>query len=210
VVACDAHGTLHRRRHDLEAQAPIVPQWAICQESNAENITGGTAAAIRGADILIAFSHPGPGVIQPDWIATMAKDAIVIAGANPVPEIWPKQALSAGARIVGTGRSDFPNQVNNALAFPGIFRGVLDAQASAITDAMAVAAALELARSTEIQGLREDHILPALDEREVPLRLAVATALAAQEAGLARRPGTAEEFRARAQAALKNMRGGVD
>jgi len=127
-----------------------------------------------------------------------------------VPEIWPKQALSAGARIVGTGRSDFPNQVNNALAFPGIFRGVLDAQASAITDAMAVAAALELARSTEIQGLREDHILPTLDEREVPLRLAVATALAAQEAGLARRPGTAEEFRARAQAALKDVRGGVD
>ena len=202
VVACDVNGTLHGGRGDLEALAEIAPQWDICRESNAEGITGGAAEAIRGADILIAFSRPGPGVIRPEWITTMAPDALVIAGANPVPEIWPPEARAAGARIVGTGRSDFPNQVNNALAFPGIFRGVLDVRARAISDAMAIAAALELARCAELQGLREEHLLPTLDETEVPLRLAVATGMAAQKAGLAQRPGTPEELRARAERAI--------
>jgi len=200
MVACDEHGTLQRGRGDLEALAAIAPQWAICQESNADGVDGGAADAMRGADVLLAFSRPGPETITADWVAAMARDAIVIAGANPVPEIWPHVAHAAGARIVGTGRSDFPNQVNNALAFPGIFRGVLDVQARAITDALALAAAFELAACAEMRGLRADHILPTLEEPDVAVRLAVAVGLAAQAAGLTRRPGTAAELRARAEA----------
>ena len=202
IIACDEHGILNKDRADLEAQAAIAPQWGICQESNAEGIAGSLAEAIRGADVLIAFSRPGPDVIAPEWISTMADEAVVIAGANPVPEIHPDAAKAAGARVVGTGRSDFPNQVNNALAFPGIFRGVLDVQARAITDTMAVAAALELARCAELQGLTDQHILPTLDEETIPARIAVATALAAQEAGLAQNPGSPDEIQNRVEAAL--------
>lgn len=202
IVACDEYGVLHRGRRDLAALAAVAPQWRICEETNAEGVTGGPAEAIRGADILIAFSRPGPGVIAPEWVRTMAKDAIVIAGANPTPEIWPAAAHAAGARIVGTGRSDFPNQVNNALAFPGIFRGLLDVRARCITDALAVAAALELARCADIEGLRDDHILPTLDEPGVAARLAVAVGLAAQQAGVARRPLSAEELATQAARAI--------
>jgi malate dehydrogenase (oxaloacetate-decarboxylating) len=192
VIACDAYGTLHRGRKDLAALKGVAPQWGICQETNAEGIEGGIADAVRGTDLLIAFSRPGPDTIEPDWVRTMAPDAIVIAGANPTPEILPDAAHAAGARIVGTGRSDFPNQVNNALAFPGIFRGVLDVRARRITDEMAVAAARELARCAEIRGLRADHILPTLDEPETAVRLAVATGLAAEKAGIADCPADAE------------------
>ncbi len=167
---------------------------------------GSAAEAIRGADVLIAFSRPGPDVIAPDGVRAMAEDAIVIAGANPTPEIWPEDARAAGARIVGTGRSDFPNQVNNALAFPGIFRGVLDVRARRITDGMAVAAAEELARCAEIQGLREDHILPTLDEAEVAVRIAVATGMAAREAGVARLDLDAAALRAHAERAIERAR----
>ena len=206
IVACDAGGILNEARADLEAQTEVAPQWAICQESNAEGRVGGIPEALRSADVLIAFSKPGPHTILPEWVESMAEDAIVIAGANPVPEIWPEAARAAGARIVGTGRSDFPNQVNNALAFPGIFRGVLDVRARRISDGMAIAAALELARCAELRGLTEEHILPTLDEEEVPIRLAVATGLAAQQAGLAQRPGTVEELETRAEQALRASR----
>ncbi len=211
IVACDEHGTLHAGRDDLAAMAdaPLTadaPQWRICQETNAAGVVGGAAEAIRGADLLIAFSRPGPDVIALDWVRAMAEDAIVIAGANPTPEIWPEDACAAGARIVGTGRSDFPNQVNNALAFPGIFRGVLDVRARRITDEMAIAAAEELARCAEIQGLREDHILPTLDEAEVAVRIAVATGLAAQAEDVARRELDALTLRANAERAIKRAR----
>lgn len=202
MVACDAGGILHRGRRDWEAQAELAPQWGICQESNAEGRTGGIPEALAGADVALAFSRPGPGVIQPEWIAGMAQHAIVIAGANPVPEIAPEAAHAAGAWIVGTGRSDFPNQVNNALAFPGIFRGVLDVQARTITAAMAVAAAEALAACAHDRGLREDHILPTLDEPDVAVRVAVATGLAAQREGVARHPGPAADLEVRARKAI--------
>jgi malate dehydrogenase (oxaloacetate-decarboxylating) len=128
----------------------------------------------------------------------MAKDAIVFACANPVPEIWPWEAEEAGARIVATGRSDFPNQVNNSLGFPGIFRGVLDVEARTISDEMAIAAATELARCAEERGLDESRILPRMDEFEVHPRVAVATAMKAQEQGIAGRSATASELYERA------------
>jgi malate dehydrogenase (oxaloacetate-decarboxylating) len=145
IVACDTKGTLHRGRHDIERQrAAYFDKWRVCTETNAEGIVGGNAEALRGADVCIAFTRSGPGIIRPEWVAAMARDAVVFACANPVPEIWPWEAEAAGARVVGTGRGDFANQVNNSLGFPGIFRGVLDVRARTITDEMAIAAAREL------------------------------------------------------------------
>ncbi|HDH09549.1 MAG TPA: NADP-dependent malic enzyme, partial [Chloroflexi bacterium] len=177
IVACDSKGTLHPGRHDIEErQEEFADKWRICNETNAERVVGGIAEAMRGADLCIAFSRPGPGTIKPEWVKAMAKDAIVFACANPIPEIWPWEAKEAGARIVGTGRSDFPNQLNNSLGFPGIFRGVLDVRARTITDEMALAAAHELARCAEERGIHEDDIAPRMDEWEVFPREAVATA----------------------------------
>jgi malate dehydrogenase (oxaloacetate-decarboxylating) len=187
IIACDSVGTLHRGRQDIEQRhAEFVDKWRICQETNPDGIAGGIAEALEGADVCIAFSQPNPDLIQPAWVKRMARDAIVFACANPLPEIWPWEAQRAGARIVATGRSDFPNQLNNSLCFPAIFRGVLDVQARTITDTMAMAAAHELARCAETQGLTEDHILPKMDEWEVYPQLAVATALQAQAEGVAR------------------------
>lgn len=204
IVACDSVGTLHRGRHDLEQRrAEFVDKWRICNESNADGIAGGIAEALDGADVCIAFSQPNPDLIQPAWVKRMAKDAIVFACANPLPEIWPWAAHAAGARIVATGRSDFPNQLNNSLCFPAIFRGVLDVQARTITDTMATAAAHELARCAEWQGLTEEHILPKMDEWEVYPHIAVATALQAQAEGIARLTLSSDELYRRARTIIQ-------
>ncbi len=158
----------------------------MLRKTNADNIMGTTVDALRGADVLISFTRPGPGVIKKEWIREMNDDAIVFPLANPVPEIWPDEAKEAGARIVGTGRSDFPNQVNNSLGFPGIFRGALDVRAKTITDEMAIAAAYELAKVAEEQGLSEEHILPSMQDWEVFPREAAAVATKAVEQNIAR------------------------
>jgi malate dehydrogenase (oxaloacetate-decarboxylating) len=207
VVACDHSGVLHPGRHDIEARCDeFRDKWLACQESNGDAVTGGVREALTGADVCIAFAHPGPGVIEPEWLAGMRADAIVFACANPVPEIWPDDAKAAGARIVATGRSDLPNQLNNSLGFPGIFRGVLDVGASAITDEMAIAAALELARYAAARRLDDDHILPTMAEWEVFPRVAVATARAAQTLGLARVQIPDDELYQRAYRAIRNAR----
>ncbi len=186
IVACDSRGILHKGRQDLEAQQEeFADKWQICQTSNADNVTGGVREALRGADACVAFSTPGPGVIPPAAIREMARDPIVFACANPIPEIWPWEAKEAGARIVGTGRSDFANQVNNSLGFPGIFRGALDVRARTISDEMAMAAAAELAAFAEQRGIGPENILPRMDEWEVFAAVAVAAARKAQEQGLA-------------------------
>jgi malate dehydrogenase (oxaloacetate-decarboxylating) len=193
IVACDSRGTLHRGRVDLEAaRETYSDKWRICTETNPERVTGGIAKALRGADVCIAFSRPGPGVIEPDWVRAMARDAIVFACANPVPEIWPWDAAEAGARIVATGRGDLPNQLNNSLAFPGIFRGALDVRASAISDAMALDAADALARVARAGGLSEQRVLPHMSETEAHVQVALATAAAAVREGLARVPAPAD------------------
>ncbi|MBI4455667.1 MAG: NADP-dependent malic enzyme [Acidobacteria bacterium] len=186
IVACDSNGTLHPGRHDIRVrQKEFAEKWQVCNETNGERVAGGVAEALRGADVCIAFSASGPGIIRTEWVKQMAKDAIVFTCANPVPEIWPWEAREAGARIVATGRSDFPNQLNNSLGFPGIFRGVLDVRARFITDEMALAAAHELAAFAAERGIHEESILPRMDEWEVFAREAVATALKAQEQGVA-------------------------
>jgi malate dehydrogenase (oxaloacetate-decarboxylating) len=161
---------------------------------------------MRGADVMIAFSRPGPGTIKPEWVAGMAEDAMVFPCANPIPEIWPWEAKEAGARIVGTGRSDFPNQLNNSLGFPGIFRGTLDVRAKTITDEMALAAAHELAKCAEERGIDEDNIAPNMDEWDVFPREAVATAMKAQEQGIARLKKTREQLYEEASAIIKQAR----
>jgi malate dehydrogenase (oxaloacetate-decarboxylating) len=200
IIACDSLGTLHRGRHDIERrQNEYREKWRVCLESNADGIVGGVPESLRGADACVAFSRSGPGIIQPAWVRAMARDAIVFACANPVPEIWPWEAAEAGARIVATGRSDFPNQLNNSLVFPGLFRGALDVRARTITDEMASAVGRALAHVAEQRGLREDDILPRMDEWEVHPRLAVVAAMAAQAQGLARVARSADEIEADAR-----------
>jgi malate dehydrogenase (oxaloacetate-decarboxylating) len=200
IVACDRAGTLHRGRSDLEAKRAEFPdKWRVCEETNADGVVGGIAEALRGADVCIAFSSSGPDVIHPDWVRAMRRDAVVFACANPVPEIWPFDAKEAGARIVCTGRGDFPNQVNNSLGFPAIFRGALDVRARDISDGMALAAARELAAFAEARGLREDDMMPRMDEWEVYPRVAAATGAAACAEGLARLPKTRDELEAAAR-----------
>jgi malate dehydrogenase (oxaloacetate-decarboxylating) len=187
IIACDTRGTLHRNRRDIEEeQTKFAEKWQVCQETNRECEIRGIQEALRGADVCVAFSCSGPGIILPEWVRAMAKDAIVFACANPIPEIWPSDAREAGARIVATGRSDLNNQLNNSLAFPGIFRGTLDARARTISDEMAIAAATELAFYADEHGLTEESILPPMADWLVVPRIAAATALKAQEQGLAR------------------------
>ena len=185
MIMVDSQGTLHKGRSDLRTLENRA-KWHMCEISNQEGRTGGISEALRDADVCIALSRSGPGTIRPQWIAAMARDAIVFACANPVPEIWPWEAEAAGARIVATGRSDFPNQVNNSLGFPAIFRGVLDVAARKITDEMCIAAAEELARCVDDQDLSEAYILPRMDEWEVFPRQAAAVGLKAIEQGVAR------------------------
>ena len=204
VIACDSKGILHPERDDIaQRKIEFVDKWRICQHSNAEGRRGGPAEAMRGADVCIAASRPGPGTILPEWVKGMAEDAILFACANPIPEIWPWEAKETGARIVGTGRSDFPNQINNSLGFPGIFRGVLDVRATTITDEMAIAAAEELARCARERGIDEEHILPTMADWEIFPREAAAVGVKAQEQGVARLSISREELLSKAQATIR-------
>jgi len=207
LVAVDSQGILHRDRKDIERQRELFPEkWRVCLEGNAEDRRGGIAEALRGADVCLAFSKPGPGTVRPEWVQGMARDAILFACAQPVPEIWPWEGKEAGVRVFGTGRSDFPNQINNSLGFPGIFRGALDVRARTITDEMCLAAAQELARCAEDRGIHEDYIVPTMDEWEIFPREAAAVATKAQEQGVARLEATAEELYARASRTIKEAR----
>lgn len=193
-IMIDSKGPLHRNRKDLEKDKKFYEKWRLCERTNEECIDAPVSEVLEGADVLIALSKPGPGTVKGEWIKRMAKDAIVFACANPVPEIWPWEAKEAGARIVATGRGDFPNQVNNSLGFPGIFRGTLDVQAKTITDEMCIAAAKELAKTAEDKGLSEDYIIPTMDEWEVFPREAVAVGMKAIEQGIARKVMKKEEL----------------
>ncbi|MDD8026954.1 MAG: NADP-dependent malic enzyme [Acidobacteriota bacterium] len=194
MLSVDSKGILSRDRADREKlQADFKEKWDICMTTNPKCKQGQTPEAIMGADVLVCCSTPGPGTIKPEWVKTMAPNSIVFAEANPIPEIWPWEAKEAGARIVATGRSDFPNQVNNSLGFPGIFRGALDVRAKTITDEMCIAAAMELAKVAEDKGIHEEYIIPNMDEWEVFPREAVAVGSKAIEQGVARFTFTAEE-----------------
>ena len=194
AMMVDSKGILGKHRQDLEKRRfEYVDKWRLCQTTNAEGREGGIPEAMKDADVVIALSKPGPGTILPEWVKGMAKDAIIFACANPVPEIWPWEALEAGAAIVATGRSDFPNQVNNSLGFPGIFRGALDVRASTITDEMCFAAAEALAEKVG-DRLGPDHILPTMDDWTVFAYEAAAVGRKAIEQGIARLDFSYEEL----------------
>ncbi len=200
LILVDSRGILHPGREDLERSKEKNPyKWNYACETNAEGRTGEMAAAIEGADVLIAASKPGPDTIKKEWLQAMNDDAIAFFMANPIPEIWPWEAREAGVRIVGTGRSDFPNQVNNSIGFPGIFRGTLDVFAKTITDEMAIAAAFAIAQTAEEKGLHDEYIVPTMMETDVFINEAVAVGLKAIEQGIARRALSADEIRAKAE-----------
>ncbi len=209
IVVIDSRGVLHPHRDDID-KLMISNQWKyrIALETGGGWLRAGDGIekALEGADALVAASRPGPGVIKKEWVAKMARDAIVFAEANPVPEIWPWEAKEAGARIVATGRSDLPNQVNNSLVFPAVFRGVLDVRAKTITDEMAIEAAVEIARYAEERGLNEDYIIPKMEEWHLYPRVAAAVAVKAVEQGVARKTTTYREELERAEEIIRRSR----
>jgi malate dehydrogenase (oxaloacetate-decarboxylating) len=206
AVIVDSKGILGPHRKDLEMRrAEYVDKWRLCQITNGDLRQGGIAEAMEGVDVVIGLSQPGPGVIRPEWVERMNSDAIVFACANPVPEIWPWEAKQAGAAVVATGRSDFPNQVNNSLGFPGIFRGALDVRARTISDEMCLAAANALADHIG-DRLDDEHILPSMDDWDVFAREAAAVGIKAQEQGLARLEKSYEELYEHAMAMIGRSR----
>jgi len=207
LIAVDSKGILHRDRGDREIlKTKYKEKWHICETTNPKGIKGDIKESMEGADVVISASKPGPGVIKKEWVEAMAEDSIVFSEANPIPEIWPWEAKEGGARIVATGRSDFPNQVNNSLGFPGIFRGALDIRATKITDEMCIVAAQELAKVAEDNGINEDYIIPNMDQWEVFPREAVAVGTKGIEQGVARVKASAEERLKRAEEIIKKAR----
>ncbi len=205
IIMVDTKGIIYPGREDIKKEEN---QWKydLSQKTNAEGRRGDISEAFKGADAVVAASKPGPGTIRKEWVATMADNAIVFACANPIPEIWPWEAKEAGAKIIATGRSDFPNQVNNSLGFPAIFRGVLDVKAKTVTDDMCIAAAQELAKFAEERGMHEEDILPRMEEWEVFPREAVACALKSIDQGVARVKPSRQELYERAVAIIQNAR----
>jgi malate dehydrogenase (oxaloacetate-decarboxylating) len=205
IILVDTKGIVHQNRKDITREEDPW-KFDLAQKTNGENRTGDISEAFKGADAVVAASTPRPDTIKKAWVKTMANDGVLFACANPIPEIWPWDAEEAGARIVATGRSDFPNQVNNSLGFPGIFRGVLDVRARTVTDDMCIAAAEELARFAEERGITEKDILPRMEEWEVFPREAVACALKSIEQGVARIKPSRQELYERATAMIQNAR----
>lgn len=179
ITLCDTKGAIYMGRR--EGMNPIKEQMA--EITNRDGIKGSLSEVIVGADIFIGVS--APNVLTEDMVESMAKDGIVFACANPVPEIYPEQAIKAGARIVATGRSDYPNQINNVLAFPGIFRGVFDVRARDINVEMKIAAAKAIAELISEDELREDYIIPAAFDKRVGNAVAKAVASEAIRTGVA-------------------------
>jgi malate dehydrogenase (oxaloacetate-decarboxylating) len=208
IIMVDTKGAIYPGREDITKEEDPW-KYELAQKTNAEGRRGDITEAFKGVDAVVAASKPGPGTLKKEWVATMADNSIIFACANPIPEIWPWEAAEAGARIVATGRSDFPNQVNNSLGFPAIFRGVLDVKAKTVTDDMCIAAAYELAKFAEERGMHDKDILPRMEEWEVYPREAVACALKSIEQGVARVKPSRQELYERAKAIIQNARESV-
>ena len=196
VILCDSRGVIHKSRPDLNPS-----KQEIAALTNPRNVTGTLADAIRGADVFLGLSVAG--IVTPDMVSSMAGDAVVFAMANPEPEIMPELALEAGAVVVATGRSDYPNQVNNVLGFPGIFRGALDVRASDINEHMKMAASRAIA--SLVENVTRECIIPSpLDRRVVPA-VAEAVARAAIESGVARVPVDPVQVGRRAEEMVRKL-----
>lgn len=179
IVVCDKKGSLYRGMDFIDEAKD-----ELAGITNPDNVKGPLKEAIKGADVFIGVSVPG--ALTAEMVKSMNRDSIIFAMANPTPEIFPEEAKAAGARIIGTGRSDFPNQVNNVLAFPGIFRGALDTRARDINEAMKLAAAYAIAEAVPFDDLKDDNIIPKAFDREVQKKVAAAVAKAAMDSGAGR------------------------
>jgi malate dehydrogenase (oxaloacetate-decarboxylating) len=194
LIVLDSKGILHPEREDID-QLMLKNKWKyeIAIHTNGDRLTGGLKDALDGADALVAAAGVGPELIKPDELSVMNKRAIAFFLANPVPEMLPDAAIAAGAEVVATGRSDYPNQVNNSLMFPAIFRGALDVRAKTISDSMVIDAAMELAAFAREKGISRDYIIPTMVQWEVYPRVAAKVGQAAVRDGVARRRLSAKE-----------------
>lgn len=180
IILCGRHGALTKDDPKLNSV-----QKEMVGKTNLNNESGTLADVLKKKDVFIGVS--APGIVTADMISTMNEDAIVFAMANPTPEIMPEEARKGGARIIGTGRSDFPNQINNVLAFPGIFRGALDVRASDINEEMKIAAAYAIAETITKNEINEDNIIPPAFDRRIAKNVAEAVKKAAFASGVARK-----------------------
>ncbi len=180
IILCDSRGPIYEGRS--EGMNPYKEQ--VARRTNRDRVRGTLAEAMKGADVFFGLSVGE--VVTREMVSSMAPKAVVFAMANPIPEIWPEEAKAAGAQVVGTGRSDFPNQVNNVLAFPGVLRGALDARATDINEAMKIAAARAIAQIIPEEELGEENVIPGPLDRRVAPAVAAAVARAAMESGVAR------------------------
>ncbi len=192
IIIGDSKGPLYNSRDDIEI-IKTTNRWKyeVMKKSNKDSITDADGS-FEGADIVVGFSREGS--IKPEWIKRMNSKPIVFANANPNPEISPEEAYKAGAYIVSTGRSDYPNQINNSLVFPALFRGVLDSKAKKIDDFTAIAAAEELAKFAQEKGLKREYIVPNMEERELYPRIAAGVAEDSIKRGLSEMKESREYF----------------
>ncbi len=207
MIMVDSQGAIFADREDIvEERDYDFFKYDLAQKTNPERKTGDLGEVIGGMDVLISASQPVPGTVKKEWISKMAGDSIVYACANPLPEIWPWDAKDAGARIVGTGRSDFDNQINNSLGFPGIFRGTLDVRANTITDEMCIAAAQALA-DLGAKEANERKVIPTMDQWELYPAEATAVGMKAIEQGIAKKQWEEKELYKHAEEIIKQARG---
>ncbi|MGD9397467.1 MAG: NADP-dependent malic enzyme [Candidatus Thorarchaeota archaeon] len=207
VVMVDSKGAIFADREDIVKDKDYDTfKYDLAQKTNPDRTTGDLGEVIEGVDVLITASRPIPGSVKKEWVAKMANDSIVFACANPLPEIWPWDAKDAGARIVGTGRSDFDNQINNSLGFPGIFRGTLDVRASTITDEMCIAAAQALA-DLGAKEASERKVIPTMDQWELYPLEATAVGMKAIEQGIAKKHWEEKDLYKHAEKIIKRARG---
>jgi malate dehydrogenase (oxaloacetate-decarboxylating) len=205
MILFDTKGGLHAGRADIEKDPRNYRKWELCQKTNPGRVTT-EAEALKGADVLIALSTPGPDTVKREWIRSMAPKAIVFVCANPVPEIWPYAAKEEGAFIVATGRGDFPNQVNNSVCFPGILKGALLVRARKITDGMAIRCSHSIADFSAKRGINPDDIIAKMDETEVFAVEAADVAMQAIKEGVARVELSWDEVYQRAKADIAASR----
>jgi malate dehydrogenase (oxaloacetate-decarboxylating) len=209
MIVFDSEGSLHLGREDIKRDTWNYRKWELCEKTNPGR-SPSIAAAMQGADVLIALSAPGPDTVKREWVRSMAPKSIVFACANPVPEIWPYAAKEAGAFIVATGRGDFPNQVNNSVCFPGILKGALLVRAKKITDGMAIRCAHSIAEFSEKRGITPDNIVATMEETDVFAQEAADVAAQAIRERVARINLTWDEVYQKAQADIKAARSLVE
>jgi malate dehydrogenase (oxaloacetate-decarboxylating) len=205
LVLFDTKGSLHAGRMDIEQDLRNYRKWELCRKTNPTRYAS-EAEALKGADVLIALSTPGPDTVKREWVRSMGPKAIVFCCANPVPEIWPYAAKEEGAFIVATGRGDFPNQVNNSVCFPGLLKGALLVRARKVTDGMAIRCAHSIADFAERRGITTEDITARMDESEVFAIQAADVAVKAIEEGVARVAMTWQEAYDRATADIAASR----